>query len=266
MHSVPPHHAAETLRREFCTPISSIAGVRLSAAVLTGNELGGGVGRLTADMVVTWKEAAAPSDISLGQVYIGPDPQGHGGFQVAVATSASTPTRGKLRELFIARKGKMSIQLVVAVIDRDTVHLFGPDPHAQAVQLPVDQAERQLQSVLDEPDLFDATERYAGFRKADDSTGVAGFTNSGLFASHHVTQNAPERTDWESKRKRAAPLLSKRGKPLIDALGFGTQPGPNGTMLLTVSPPPPDLPAQLPFCSMTPNSSTRRLPDSSFHR
>ena len=79
---------------------------------------------------MTWKEATVPSGISPEKVYIGPDPQGQGGFQVAVATATSTPTRGKLRELFLARKGKTSIQLVVAVTYRDTVHLFGPDPGA----------------------------------------------------------------------------------------------------------------------------------------
>ncbi|HQV17827.1 hypothetical protein [uncultured Gordonia sp.] len=93
--------------------------------------------RLTADKVVTWKEATVPSGISPEKVYIGPDPQGQGGFQVAVATATSTPTRGKLRELFLARKGKTSIQLVVAVTYRDTVHLFGPDPQAPSTIPPI---------------------------------------------------------------------------------------------------------------------------------
>jgi hypothetical protein len=93
--------------------------------------------------------------------------------------------------------------------------------------------------VLAEPDLLAATERFAGFRKANDSTGVAGFTNSGLFASHHITSNVPKRSDWDDLGNKAGGLLSKRGKQLVEALGFGTQPGPNGTMLLSIGGHPP---------------------------
>lgn len=195
--------------------------------------------RLTADKVVTWTDASAPAGVSPDKVYLGPDPFGLGGFQVAVAKAVSAPSRQGLRDLFTARKGKTQIQLVVAVVHDGTVHLFGPDPQTQSIELPLDHAERQLQSVLAEPDVLAATERYAGFRKANDSTGVTGFTNSGLFASHHITSNVPRRSDWEALGSKAGGLLSKRGKQLIEALGFGAQPGPNGTMLLSMGGHPP---------------------------
>lgn len=195
--------------------------------------------RLSASKVITWTDAAAPSGVTPESVYLGPDPFGLGGFQVAVATAATPPSRLVLRALFTARKGKIQIQLVVALIYGGTVHLFGPDPQAQPFEIPLEQAERQLQSVLSEPDVLAATERFVGFRKAKDSTGVAGFTNSGLFASHHITSNVPKRADWDPLGNRAVPLLSKRGKQLVEALGFGTQPGPNGTMLLSIGGHPP---------------------------
>ncbi len=195
--------------------------------------------RLTADKVVSWTSPSVPAGVSPDKVYLGPDPFGLGGFQVAVAKATSVPSRQGLRNLFTARKGKMQIQLVVAVVHDGIVHLFGPDPQAQPIELPQGQAERQLQSVLAEPDVLAATERFAGFRKANDSTGVAGFTNSGLFASYHITSNVPKRSDWESLGNRAGGLLSKRGKQLIEALGFQTQPGPNGTMLLSIGEHPP---------------------------
>ena len=44
--------------------------------------------RLTADKVVTWNDASAPAGVTLEKVYLGPDPHGLGGFQVAVATAA----------------------------------------------------------------------------------------------------------------------------------------------------------------------------------
>jgi hypothetical protein len=195
--------------------------------------------RLTADKVVTWTDVSAPTGVTPEKVYLGPDPFGLGGFQVAFATAVSAPSRRAIRDLFTARMGKRQIQLVVAVVHGGTVYLFGPDPLAQPIELPLEQAERQLQSVLAEPDVLAATERFAGFRKANDSTGVAGFINSGLFASHHITSNVPKRSEWEALGNKAGSLLSKRGKQLVAALGFGTQPGPNGTMLLSIGGHPP---------------------------
>ncbi|MCZ0730641.1 Eco57I restriction-modification methylase domain-containing protein [Mycolicibacterium iranicum] len=190
--------------------------------------------RLTADKAVTWSEPSAPTGITTDKVYLGPDPHGLGGFQVAVASAETVPSRQTLRDLFTARKGRTQIQLVVAVVHDGKAHLFGPDPQAQPIELPVEQASRQLQSILLEPDVLAATDRFAGFRKSSDSTGVVGFTNSGLFATHHILSNVPNRADWEDLGKQALPLLGKRRKQLIDALGFQTKPGPNGTLLLSI--------------------------------
>lgn len=195
--------------------------------------------RLTADKVVTWNDASAPAGVTPEKVYLGPDPHRLGGFQVAVASAVIQPSRQALRDLFASRKGKTQIQLVVAVTHEGITHIFGPDPQAQPIELAVEHAERQLQSVLSEPDVLAATERFAGFRKAGDSTGVPGFTNSGLFATHHITSNVPKRSDWEALGNEALPLLGLRTKPLIEALGFTTQPGPNGTLLLTTGGHPP---------------------------
>lgn len=195
--------------------------------------------RLSADKTVKWTAASAPDGVAPDKVYFGPDPHHLGGFQVAVARAASAPSRQVLRELFNARKGKTQVQLTIAILHDETAYLFGPDPQAQAVELPIEQAQRQLQSVLAEPDVLAATERYAAFRKANDTIGVAGFTNSGLFATHHITSNVPKRSDWEALGNNAEPLLSKRGKQLVEALGFGTSPGPNGTMLLSTGGHPP---------------------------
>lgn len=188
---------------------------------------------------MAWSEPSAPAGVTPQKVYFGPDPFGLGGFQVAMATATTPPSRQALRSLFTGRKGKTQTHLVVAVTHDSSVHLFGPDPQAQPLELTLDLAERQLQSVLAEPDLLAATERWAGFRKTNDSSGVPGFTNSGLFASHHITSNVPKRQDWKALGRQAGPLLVKRGKQLIEGLGFSTIPGPNGTMLLSIDGHPP---------------------------
>ncbi len=195
--------------------------------------------RLAAEKIVTWTCSSPPNGVTPEKVYLGPDPVGLGGFQVAVATTQAPPSRDALRTLFTDRKGKRQIQLVVAVVHDDIVHLYGPDPQSQPIELPAERAQRQLQSVLAEPDVLAATERFTAFRKANDSTGFAGFANNGLFASHHITSNVPKRPDWATLGEQAAPMLSKRGKQLVEALGFATTPGPNGTMLLSIGGHPP---------------------------
>jgi hypothetical protein len=194
---------------------------------------------LTGDRNVAWADPHAPATVTTQRVFFGPDPFGLGGFQVAVANAATTPSKQLMRELFAERKGKTQVQLVVVVVNDGTAHLFGPDPQAPALELPVEQAQRQLQSVLSEPDVLAATERYAGFRKANDSTGLSGFTNSGLFATHHIKENVPKRTDWDALGNAARPLLGLRKKRLIEALGFRTLAGPNGTLLLSIDERPP---------------------------
>lgn len=121
--------------------------------------------QLIASKAVQWAQPMTSAGVAVERVFIGPDPFGLGGFQVVVASSVTPPSRQVLRELFSARRGKTQIQLVVAVRHGDTTHMFGPDPHAQPVEVPTEQALRQLQSVLDEPDVLAATERLAGFRK-----------------------------------------------------------------------------------------------------
>jgi hypothetical protein len=195
--------------------------------------------QLTADRVVTWTDPNAPVGMTLSKIYLGSDPDGLGGFQVAVATSATTPSRQALRSLFVARKGRTLIQLVVVVVHDGTAHLFGPDPQSVALKLPAGQAERRLQSVLSEPDVLAANERWAGFLKAGEVGGAAGFSNSGLFATHHITKNVPSRSDWSNLTARAKPMLGLRRKELVEALGFTTQPGPNGTLLLSSGDTPP---------------------------
>lgn len=190
---------------------------------------------LSATQVVTWNQPGAPAGITPQKVYIGPVVMGLPGFQVAVATASSAPSRPALRDLFTTRKGQTQTQLVVAVTYGSTTYLFGPDPQSQPIELPTELAHRQLQSVLAEPDALSASDRWAGFRKAHDSSGGPGFSNSGLFATHHITQNVPHRPDWSTLNQTGSGMLSARSKNLIEALGFKLRPASSGTFLLATS-------------------------------
>ena len=185
---------------------------------------------LRAAQAVDWS-GTAPAGALLHKVYIGSDPDGLGGLQIATSTVGAEPGRGMLDKLFTLRKGSRTITLVVAVTDGNRTWLYGPDPRADVIVLAANQAQRQLQSVLDEPDSTAAFNRIAALRRQVDSGGV-GWTNNGLFAKHHLEHNVPTRPDWASKGEHAKRLLAMRGKHLIEALGFRSTAGTGDTQIL----------------------------------
>ena len=85
--------------------------------------------RLTADKVVTWKNNRPQRHLSGEGVHRSRSPRA-GRLSGRRRYGNKHANTRQTHELFLARKGKTSIQLVVAVTYRDTVHLFGPDPQA----------------------------------------------------------------------------------------------------------------------------------------
>ena len=100
--------------------------------------------RLNASKTVNWNDPAAHAGVTTDKVFIGPDPFGLGGVQVAVGEAATPPSRQVLRDLFAARRGKTQLQLVVAIVNGSTTHLFGPDPQAQPIELPTGMGRRPV--------------------------------------------------------------------------------------------------------------------------
>lgn len=189
---------------------------------------------LNAAKKIEWNETVA-AGAETQTVHFGPDPDGLGGAQVAVVDVASKPSRETMLALYGARAGKRAIPtLVVAAVSGDRVSLLGPDPKAEIIaDLSIDQATRLLQAALDEPDALSAYQRIGSLRKALASTSIAGFTNNGLFASYHVRTNVPQRADWAKSAAEAAQLLSKRGRQLIEALGFHATKGSGSALVLS---------------------------------
>ncbi len=194
-----------------------------------------GAGSLTlrATQAIDWV-GAPPAGATLGKVFIGPDPDGLGGIQVAVATVTSTPTVQLRQRLHALRKGSRAITLVVAVTDGTTAWLQGPDASTAWDPMPVDRAARQLQSVLDEQDSTAAFNHLTALRRQVEQGGV-GWINNGLFAKYHLEHNVPGRPDWGTHGERASRLRDLRGQRLIEALGFTATTGPGGSLILTAT-------------------------------
>ena len=193
---------------------------------------------LWADRTIAWRQPEAPMALTPVRVFIGPDPLG-AGFQVAVAQLAAghaAPRTQDLRRLFASRKGRSTTPLLVAVTgdaDGETAWLLGPDERDEIQELPLEQAGRLLQAILDEPTPQAAYNRWTGLRHSASATAAAGFTNSGLFATHHLKQNAPQRPDWAAASTRAEPLLALRGLQLIQGLGFRHSATAGGALVLS---------------------------------
>ena len=189
---------------------------------------------LSGASTVTWSVEKPPTGSIPEYVYLGRDDANLGPIQVALASVSSPPSKEMMRALHQSRKGKSTIQLVVGAVMGDRIWIFGPDERTQVIEsLPLDQGCRQLQSALDEPNALAAYTRLGQFRRSLDTTSLVGITNSGLFASYHIRENVPKRSDWEAACTKAKPWLNLRTDQLIKALGFKSEKTAGNALLLT---------------------------------
>lgn len=171
---------------------------------------------------VPWKEA--PSSVTDASVVLGRDDAGIGAIQVGVAHVAARPTKALLDELWKTRGTKTPIGFIVVAVAPEGVWLHYPREGATPLgPVTSSQAERQLQSVLDEGNGLSAHARMVAIQDALASGGTEGFSNHFLFATYHLREGVPRRKDWDEAGERAAAALGKRGSALVEALGFETQ-------------------------------------------
>ncbi|QXE30186.1 Eco57I restriction-modification methylase domain-containing protein [Microbacterium paraoxydans] len=122
---------------------------------------------------------------------------------------------------------------IVAAVAPDGVWLHYPSAGAPPIgPVTVGQAERQLQSVLEEENGLAAHGRIRAIQEAMSSAGTDGFSNHFLFATYHLNRDVPRRPDWESAGKKATPILPKRGIELVTALGFDAEPAGSERLLV----------------------------------
>ena len=171
---------------------------------------------------VSW--ADAPSVAVDATVVLGRDDAGAGAIQVGVARVAARPTKSVLDELWKSRGTRAPMGFIVAAVAPDGVWIHYPSAGAPPFgPITIGQAERQLQSVLQEENGLAAHGRIRAIQEAMSSAGTDGFSNHFLFATYHLNRDLPRRPDWETAGHKAGPMLPKRGIELVTALGFDTQ-------------------------------------------
>src|SRR5690606_34387960 len=165
--------------------------------------------------------------------------QGTNALEVAVATAPMAPSEGKVRALWRARHGNTPSPLLLVVLYADgtatRAAVCGPAGSDPTVRTGLDpsQVERLAQIALDEPD------RHAAIRFLADSltqaeTNLPGLRNVGMFASHELREGVPRRPDWPRLVEAGRPLLTKRGRELVEALGFEVEARGIATQVLRV--------------------------------
>ncbi len=174
----------------------------------------------------TWTAPSGfPNSLAAVQLFVQP---GRNGLEVAVATATRKPTVADLRAAWAARRNKRAAPVLLIVFypspeasGGECVALCGPtgDHPVPHLDVEVSQAERLADVALSEPNHHAATRLLMAALPELDSP-FPGLHNSGLLATQELTAGVPLRPDWASARGDAAPLLGKRGRRLIEGLGY----------------------------------------------
>jgi hypothetical protein len=160
--------------------------------------------------------------------------QGAMALEVAVLEADRQPSSPQLREVLRERAGRRAAP-VVAVI------LWGEGKVALACQVADGvtivpdadraQVERVCAAALGAPDRHAAI-RYLAYALPQLEARIPGLRNSGLFALHEIETGVPRRADWVRAMGQSGSLLDRRGRRLIEGLGFTIEPLPGPASVL----------------------------------
>ena len=175
-------------------------------------------------------------DGTSGIVYFGSDDETVLPIEVLVASSPKAPTVPEMRSLFKWRKNDRSNLVVIAIETKGRVHLYGPAEDRQPISVEAATAQRVLQAALEDPTPLMARRSLVSFYDNFGSTEMAGIKNKGLFATHHLRDNLPQRKDWKDLQSQGQDLAKKRHRELITALGFEISAEERNTLILKAGP------------------------------
>ena len=190
--------------------------------------------------VLPWERpTGSPSAITTDRVAFG---KGQNALEVAVAHADRQPKAEDVRKLFKLRQANRPspVLLVVAYPAHDGTSLLAAvagtsgDP-APASGIALDRVGRLAAAALNEPDRHAAVRSIERLLTGLKEQLTPGLVNVGLFASHELRAGVPQRSDWQTARAIAEPLLRLRGHALITGLGYETQLRGSAGLLLTDS-------------------------------
>ena len=148
--------------------------------------------------------------------------QGSGGLEVAVTRCQRRPTQDKLRDAWKNRQGGRATPVLLVALYDDHAALCGPAGEAPPVFLDLDigQVERICRSALDKPSRHAATRFLCSILPDIKESKIPGLRNQGLFATHELEKGVPQSNQWPQAQQKAQHLLDKRGRALLESLGY----------------------------------------------
>jgi len=162
------------------------------------------------------------------------------GLEVTLVHARRKPTAADLRDGWSKRRaGRASPVLLVALYptaEGERVSLCGPvgDPPTVYHNLEVSQVERLAEVALSEPSHHAAT-RFLLAAVSELDSPFPGLRNVGLLATQELRVGVPCRPDWLSANRRAAGLLGRRGRRLVEGLGFRVETLSTNAQMLTIN-------------------------------
>ena len=162
-----------------------------------------------------------------------------GGLEVALATAAHRPTLADVRRAWNKRQAGRATPVLLVVIHPDAdgakASLCGPTDRQFAHRdLDPSQVERLADHALSEPTHHAAT-RFLLTNLPEVDSPLPGVRNVGLLATQELRAGVPLRADWPKAVAKSTPLLSLRGKILMERLGFGVEPLASHASMLTIN-------------------------------
>ena len=153
--------------------------------------------------------------------------------EVAVARSATAPTRSVVLECWKTRKDRRAAPVLLVVLHPGGAALCGPAGETPPVypEMDVGQVERLCRETLAQPDRHAAL-RFLSQALPSLEAALPGLNNEGLLALHELQHGVPARADWRAAKRRAEQVLGTRDRDLLHALGFRIEHLDNLTSLL----------------------------------
>lgn len=164
----------------------------------------------------------APSGFTAVRYYLGRE---QSPLEVAIVRADTRPTATAILTLWKRRHGNRPSPLLLVILHQapsgPVATLCGPQGDAPTIvrDLDLGLAERLARAALAEPN------RHAAVRFLIDALGnieaeLPGLRNEGLLATHELRSGVVARSDWANACERGQGLLERRGRELIEALGF----------------------------------------------
>jgi hypothetical protein len=151
--------------------------------------------------------------------------EGDNPLEVRVARASGRPNVSDVRTLWERIWDKRPSPVILVVLfptgSGERAIACGPAGDKPPVTPPLDpgQLERISDAALDEPNRHAAI-KLLNSALPDAESDLPGVRNAGMFATHELRAGVPLRPDWATAASASKPLLTKKGRELVEGLGF----------------------------------------------